>query len=39
MMSDGGLSDSNSFLGCKALLSGPAGGVVGMIKTTKNILK
>lgn len=35
MMSDGGLCESKDFLGCKALNSGPAGGVVGMISTSK----
>ena len=34
MQSDGGLSPLNSFSGSKAILSGPAGGVVGYALTT-----
>lgn len=33
MQSNGGLTDANCFHGKDAILSGPAGGVVGMIKT------
>ncbi len=33
MQSNGGLTDAHSFQGKDALLSGPAGGVVGMIRT------
>ena len=33
MQSNGGLTDARSFQGKDALLSGPAGGVVGMIRT------
>lgn len=39
MMSDGGLCEGDKFYGSKALLSGPAGGVVGMIKATRGIVK
>lgn len=38
MTSDGGLVEANEFIGSKALLSGPAGGVVGLVRTT-NIYK
>ena len=34
MQSDGGLSPLHSFSGSKAILSGPAGGVVGYALTT-----
>ncbi|KAG8200496.1 hypothetical protein JTE90_000574 [Oedothorax gibbosus] len=34
MQSDGGLTPMNLFHGCRAILSGPAGGVVGFSKTT-----
>ena len=37
MQSDGGLVDASSFTGSRAILSGPAGGVVGYAQTTKNI--
>lgn len=33
MQSDGGLTTAHSLSGCRALLSGPAGGVVGYAKT------
>ena len=33
MQSDGGLAESSRFTGCRAILSGPAGGVVGYAKT------
>ena len=33
MQSHGGLTDADGFRGCNAVLSGPAGGVVGMAKT------
>ena len=36
MQSDGGLTSINSFSGHKAILSGPAGGVVGYAMTTYN---
>jgi 5-oxoprolinase (ATP-hydrolysing) len=35
MMSSGGLTDANLFQGKDAILSGPAGGVVGMIETAR----
>ncbi|CAG0995815.1 MAG: 5-oxoprolinase [Rhizobiaceae bacterium] len=35
MMSSGGLTDATLFQGKDALLSGPAGGVVGMVETAK----
>lgn len=38
MMSDGGLCEGERFYGSKALLSGPAGGVVGMVHCTKLLL-
>lgn len=38
MTSDGGLCESKHFIGSRALLSGPAGGVVGMIGATKRFL-
>jgi 5-oxoprolinase (ATP-hydrolysing) len=34
MQSDGGLTSHNNFCGSKAIISGPAGGVVGFSKTT-----
>ncbi|CAI4222110.1 unnamed protein product [Auanema sp. JU1783] len=34
MQSDGGLCDVNRFFGSKAILSGPAGGVVGISRTS-----
>ncbi|XP_043270128.1 5-oxoprolinase isoform X2 [Venturia canescens] len=34
MQSDGGLTPMSSFIGSRAILSGPAGGVVGYAKTT-----
>ncbi|KAL0488429.1 5-oxoprolinase [Acrasis kona] len=33
MQSDGGLTPANEFMGCRAVLSGPAGGVVGYATT------
>lgn len=36
MQSDGGLVDALSFSGLRAILSGPAGGVVGYLKTCYN---
>jgi 5-oxoprolinase (ATP-hydrolysing) len=35
MQSNGGLTDAKTFCGKNAILSGPAGGVVGMVKTAK----
>jgi 5-oxoprolinase (ATP-hydrolysing) len=35
MQSDGGLVDADSFTGSRAILSGPAGGVVGYAQTTR----
>ncbi len=35
MQSNGGLTDARSFQGKDAILSGPAGGVVGMVKTAE----
>jgi len=37
MQSNGGLTDANLFQGKDAILSGPAGGVVGMVKTATKI--
>ena len=37
MQSNGGLTDANYFQGKDAILSGPAGGVVGMVKTGEKI--
>lgn len=34
MQSDGGLADAQSFSGFRAVLSGPAAGVVGYAQTT-----
>ena len=36
MQSNGGLTDAYAFQGKDALLSGPAGGVVGMVRTAEN---
>ena len=36
MQSNGGLTDAQFFQGKDAILSGPAGGVVGMVRTAKN---
>ena len=36
MQSNGGLTDARFFQGKDAILSGPAGGVVGMVKTAEN---
>jgi len=35
MQSNGGLTDANRFQGKDAVLSGPAGGIVGMVKTAE----
>ncbi|WP_204112818.1 hydantoinase B/oxoprolinase family protein [Shimia biformata] len=35
MMSNGGLTDASLFQGRDAILSGPAGGIVGMVKTAE----
>ena len=35
MQSNGGLTDAALFQGKDAILSGPAGGVVGMVKTAE----
>ena len=35
MQSNGGLTDANNFRGKDAVLSGPAGGVVGMVRTAE----
>src|SRR5688572_29707651 len=37
MQSDGGLADSSQFYGFRAILSGPAGGVVGYSHTTPTL--
>lgn len=37
MQSNGGLTDANYFQGKDAILSGPAGGVVGMVKTGEKL--
>ncbi|MBU0484768.1 MAG: hydantoinase B/oxoprolinase family protein [Proteobacteria bacterium] len=39
MRSDGGLTPADNFSGSKAILSGPAGGVIGYAATTINKLK
>jgi 5-oxoprolinase (ATP-hydrolysing) len=39
MKSDGGLCPYQEFSGCKAILSGPAGGIVGFSETSYPILK
>lgn len=39
MQSDGGLTPVDSFLGSRAILSGPAGGVVGYERTTRGDLE
>ena len=36
MQSSGGLADAGSFMGKDAILSGPAGGIVGMARTAAN---
>ena len=36
MQSNGGLIEAESFQGCNSLLSGPAGGVVGGVKTVRS---
>jgi 5-oxoprolinase (ATP-hydrolysing) len=38
MKSDGGLCATNNFFGCDAILSGPAGGIVGYSKTSFEII-
>ncbi|MFT5451447.1 MAG: 5-oxoprolinase (ATP-hydrolyzing) [Enterobacterales bacterium] len=35
MQSNGGLTQAEHFSGCNSILSGPAGGVVGMVETAK----
>ena len=35
MQSNGGLTQAQHFSGCNSILSGPAGGVVGMVETAK----
>ncbi len=37
LQSDGGLVDADSFTGSRAILSGPAGGVVGYARTTEYV--
>ncbi len=37
LQSDGGLVDADSFTGSRAILSGPAGGVVGYARTTESV--
>lgn len=39
MRSDGGLTDLDSFNGFNAILSGPAGGVVGYAMTSSESLR
>lgn len=39
MQSDGGLTSHSSFIGSKALISGPAAGVVGYAMTTSEVFK
>ena len=39
MQSDGGLAPASKFFGFRAILSGPAGGVVGYAETTRRVLK
>ena len=36
MQSNGGLTDATRFQGKDAILSGPAGGVVGMVRTARD---
>src|SRR5262249_31166762 len=36
MQSNGGLTDAHRFQGKDAILSGPAGGIVGMVRTSEN---
>lgn len=38
MKSDGGLCSSEEFSGCNAILSGPAGGIVGFSETSYPII-
>ena len=38
MQSDGGLTKIDKFIGSRAILSGPAGGVVGFIESSKKYL-
>lgn len=38
IQSDGGLVDADSFVGFKAVLSGPAGGVVGCARTSARVM-
>lgn len=37
MQSNGGLTNARLFRGCNSILSGPAGGVVGMVATAKQL--
>jgi 5-oxoprolinase (ATP-hydrolysing) len=37
MQSNGGLTQAQHFSGCNSILSGPAGGVVGMVETAKQL--
>jgi 5-oxoprolinase (ATP-hydrolysing) len=39
MQSDGGLTSLENFRGCRAILSGPAGGVVGYALTSYDLAK
>ncbi|RYH20099.1 hypothetical protein EON65_24610 [archaeon] len=39
MQSDGGLTPMESFFGNRAILSGPAGGVVGYARTSEEVLR
>ena len=38
MKSDGGLCEFSKFSGCDAILSGPAGGIVGFTQTSSEII-
>jgi len=38
MQSDGGLTRIDKFIGSRAILSGPAGGVVGFIESSKKYI-
>jgi len=37
MQSNGGLTDARKFSGCNSIVSGPAGGVVGMVETARQL--
>ncbi len=39
MQSSGGLADAHAFQGKDAILSGPAGGIVGMVRTAARLAR